>query len=112
MEENINLSLTVGKYEQYLVSTDDVNILGHSGIHYIYKFPNGYGASVVKQYGSVGYSQDLWELAVILFEYETDVLQLADYVIVYPEPILHGQDVLGNLSEKNVIKVLEQIYNL
>lgn len=109
---DINLSLSVGDYEQYLVDIGECNILGRNGIRYIYRFPNGYGASVTKQYGSYGYFNDLWELAVILFEEETDVLELTEYMIVYPEPILHGQDVLANLTENDVIKVLEQIFNL
>jgi hypothetical protein len=31
----------------------------------IYKFPNGYGASVVKTGGSYGGGEGLWELAVL-----------------------------------------------
>ena len=35
------------------------------GIQKVYQFPNGYGASVIKHKGSYGYSEDLWELAVL-----------------------------------------------
>lgn len=33
--------------------------------HHIYKFPNGYGASVIRGRGSYGGQSGLWELAVI-----------------------------------------------
>ncbi len=38
------------------------------GAQYIFRFPNNYGASVVKHLGSYGSSEDLWELAVLRFE--------------------------------------------
>lgn len=35
------------------------------GVQYRFTFSNGYGASVVKFYGTYGFGRDLWELAVL-----------------------------------------------
>lgn len=64
-----------------------------------YVFPNGYGASVVKHWGSYGGSQGLWELAV-----------MQDNEICYSTPITN--DVLGHLTPEEVTSTLEKIYKL
>ena len=46
---------------KYRVETSPMN----GGVQHTYKFPNGYGASVIRHEGSYGYSQGLWELAVL-----------------------------------------------
>lgn len=60
------------------------------GVQYIYRFNNGYGASVVRHIGSYGSERGLWELAVLYFEcddwglsYSTDI---TDDVIGYLNP--------------------------
>ena len=58
-----------------------------ASIQYIYRFPNGYGASVVKFSTSEGHALDLWELAVTTW---TD-------------------DVLGNLTGAMVCDILGKI---
>ena len=76
----------------------------HDGVHYVFKFENGYGASVIKHYFSYGHERDLWELAVIRFyrddewdlEYDTDITD----------------DVLGYLTDERVRELLQKIKDL
>lgn len=107
-----NLSLNVKEMEKYIVDTYEDRICELVGIHYIFRFPNGYGASVVKIFGSQGYELDLWELAVILFEEETDILKSTEYIIVYPQNIVERGMVKGNLTEKDVYNNLKIIKEL
>ncbi len=69
------------------------------GIRYEYQFPNGYGASVVKNPMSYGGQDDLWELAV-----------LKEGKICYDTPIT--DDVIGYLSDEGVNKLLNLIEKL
>jgi hypothetical protein len=79
----------------------------NGGIQVVHKFDNGLGASVVKApnvgfWGSsYGYDQGLWELAVLTFTSEDE------YVLNYSTPITN--DVLGHLSDEDVIAVLARI---
>lgn len=66
----------------------------------IYRFDNGYGASVVRFTYSYGFEQGLWDLAVIKFNDE-------DYELVYDTEITN--DVIGYLSEDEVDNLLTQI---
>jgi hypothetical protein len=69
------------------------------GIQKLYKFPNGYGASVVKHKGSYGYAQGLWELAVLFngeLCYDTEITS----------------DVIGHLNDPEVDNILGQIFRL
>jgi len=69
------------------------------GIRYIFNFENGFGASVVKFFGSYGANQDKWELAI-----------LADGEIVgIPSIIKEGEFVIGWLSDEEVETILEKI---
>ena len=91
------------RFEEYLLKQwyDDFD----EGLHKIYKFPNKYGASVIKTRFSYGGDQNLWGLAVLIFGYKSD-----DYSITYDTPITH--DVLGYLTDEEVANTLEQIKNL
>jgi hypothetical protein len=101
-----------------------------NGIQRLYRFPNGYGASVVRfrmnlydidpiadigfklasvagmtqgpdgGSGSYGYNQGLWELAVIKWDGD-------DFDLVYTSPIT--DDVIGSLNEGEVQEILEKI---
>jgi hypothetical protein len=79
-----------------------------NGIHRIYEFENGYGASIVRfkiRYGSLGSygsytsNEQEWELAVLYQGH-----------LCYDTPIT--DDVMGHLLEDDVEKILEQIKNL
>lgn len=107
----LNFALECKEFDNYLVDTYEDNIAGNKGAHYIFRFENGYGASVVKTYGSIGYSDDMWELAVILYE-EENKLSPDEYVIVYPYPIVKHECVLGPLDDSQVREILQKIKDL
>ena len=67
---------------------------------HLFKFPNGYGASVVRNQYSYGGEEGLFELAV-LDEYDE---------LTYNTPITN--DVLGWLSEGDVLRTLNRIEEL
>jgi len=66
------------------------------GIQYLFSFPNGYGASVIKHSFSFGNKNDKWELAV-----------LKNSSLCYSTPIT--DDVIGHLADKEVEKLLIRI---
>ena len=68
-----------------------------NGIQRIYKFKNGYGASVVMHNGSYGGNKGLWELAVLNEEGD----------LCYHTPIT--QDVIGHLTDTKLQSILEEI---
>ena len=73
------------------------------GVQYLFEFENGYGASVIKHFGSYGSSDDKWELAVIQFDD-------GGFDLVYDTPIT--DDVLGYLTDEEVCEYLQQIKEL
>ena len=91
-----------GKASPYLVSHHVSDGSDHRtpGIYQEYKFPNGYGASVIKHRYSYGGKDGLWEVAVLDSEGN----------ICYDTPIT--SDVLGHLNDPEVDSVLTNIYNL
>ena len=89
------------KFKEYLLRKwyDDFD----DGTHIIFKFPNNYGASVIKTRFSYGGNRGLWEIAVLYFDGDKSN-------ITYDTPITG--DVLGYLSDEDVENILEQIKNL
>lgn len=69
-------------------------------VQYIYRFPNGYSASIVKHSTSYGHACDLWELAVTTWGDAGDN-------ITYTTPIT--DDVIGNLNSSMVRDILGRI---
>lgn len=72
---------------------------------WIFAFENGYGASIVKHYFSYGFEEDLFELAVITYDEDTD-----EWDLVYDTEIT--DDVIGDLSNEEVMDLLYKIKNL
>lgn len=68
------------------------------------KYANGYGASIVKHPGTYGFEDDLWELAVIKYDRSSDYI---DWNLNYDTPITN--DVVGNLTEDDVVQICERI---
>ena len=81
--------------KEYLIETN--RHMG--GIQKVYKFPNGYGASVIQHKGSYGYQKGLWEVAV-LFHGE----------LCYDSGI--AEDVIGHLNDPEVDNILGKIFRL
>lgn len=88
---------------KYLVKHDKA--YHHDGEQRVYKFPNGYGASVIK--GGMAYGSDdaPYELAVIKFRTDRDGFDLC-----YDTHIT--DDVIGNQTEAQIVELLYQIKNL
>lgn len=75
----------------------------NGGTQSLYRFDNGYGASVVQGPYTYGGDQGLWELAVIVWDGD-------DFKLTYDTPIT--DDVLGHLGEGDVAETLQQIADL
>lgn len=83
------------KMRDFLQNTEYLN----NGVRHIYKFDNGYGASVIKHDYSYGGRDGLWELAV-----------LKDDELCYTTPIT--EDVIGHLAWDTVENILTEIQEL
>lgn len=81
---------------EYLIEQRNIN----NGVQKIYKFPNGYGASVIRNPYSYGGAMGLWEIAVLD----------SDECITYNTSIT--SDVIGHLNDDEVIEVLNKIKEL
>lgn len=76
------------------------------GIQRLWRFENGYGASVVQNVISYGYEQGLWELAVLRYSGPGEI----DSYLDYSTPIT--DDVIGHLTEDGIAVLIEKIRNL
>lgn len=74
------------------------------GVQMLYRFENGYGASVIRHLHSYGGEDGLWELAVIQWNDEQEK------AIVYDTGITN--DVLGYLPWSAVVEILGDIKDL
>jgi len=93
VERELNMS---NEFREFLIDSIYID----SGVQHVYKFPNNFGASVIKTDYSYGGKRGLWELAVLD----------ANDDITYHTPIT--QDVIGHLAWKNVEKFLAEIKDL
>lgn len=96
----MNFNLNHDGFESYLVEKSK----RLDGIQYIFKFDNGYGASVIKFVGSYGYYNDLWELAV------TEYDETGEWNLTYDTPI--ADNVIGHLTDGEVRELLKNISEL
>ncbi len=76
------------------------------GVQQIYRFKNGFGASVVQHKFSYGGDRGLWELAVVKF----NGIGFNDFSLDYETSIT--SDVEGYLSEAAVQELLKRIKRL
>lgn len=102
----MNFNLKCEAYNENLISRkESIDFFGSMKVSYLFRFENGYGASVIKGRGTYGFDQDLWELAVIKFAVDCD-----DYILDYDTPIT--DDVVGYQNDGEVLELLERIKNL
>jgi len=76
----------------------------NGGTQHLFKFDNGYGASVVCHQFSYGGSEGFWELAVL--KYDED----GEWSLTYNTPVT--EDVVGYLTPEDVKGLLEEIEEL
>ena len=87
--------------------------LGMAGTQKLWRFENGFGASVIQfkmmtgRYGSYTDDDTEWELAVIKFEDGDDD---ETFTLTYDTPIT--DDVIGHLQGKDIVKILKKIQKL
>ena len=83
---------------KYLISTN-IYTKEDAGIMLRFRFPNNYGASVVKHKGSYGYNEGLYEIAIL-----------------YNNELYYGSlianDIIGHVNPKDIGKILLQIKGL
>ena len=84
------------KFKEYIEFS---RYIGH--MQTVYKFPNGYGASVIEIYY---FEEDCIEVAVVKFDGN------GKYHLDFSTPIT--DDVIGVLDEEGRDKVLQQIFDL
>lgn len=77
-----------------------------NGGQYVYRFPNNYGASVVKHEFSYGYYDDMWEVAVIKFLDSSNT----NWIIDYSTPLT--KDVIGWVKWIDTYEILRDIMKL
>ena len=77
----------------------------NDGHQVLLQFGNGYGASIVRGPYTYGGPAGLYELGVVAFEGETD-----EWHLTYKTPLT--DDVLGYLTEDDVVRTLTDIHNL
>lgn len=91
----------IEEFKQYLVDEEHDWGPHYTFSHYIFRFPNNYGASVIRGPGTYGSAQDLWEMALIFFDED------GDWDLTYEKDFDDG--VKGYLTDDNVIELLEKI---
>lgn len=91
----MTLELKHEGFEEYLLARKPKV----DGVQYLFRFKNGYGASVIKWSFTFGYDDDLWELAIIKFEGDSNSFSLYD-------------DPVGNLTDSEVCEYLKKIKNM
>ena len=107
----MNMKYTKLKYdefEEYLLEATNSKFSGNERLRYIFKFENGYGASVIKNGASYGGMEDLFELAVIKFSDHYGCHY--GWKLCYDTEIT--DDVIGWLDNNDVLELLERIKNL
>ncbi len=84
--------------KEFLVETNQM--LG--GIQKIYKFENGYGASVIRHRGSYGFEEGKWEIA----PWDSQREFIGQYMLDWSD------DVKGRLNDPEVDRILRLVQQL
>lgn len=104
--------LAQASFKRHYNPAYEVEIDGSSvvGVQKVYRFENGYGASVVRHNYSYGGDQGFWELAVLTIENKPSNPRGWTHHITYDTPVTN--DVIGWLTEEQVQDYLDQIAGL
>lgn len=97
----MNFNLNYEGFEKNL----NVKERHNGGIHYVFEFENGYGASVVKGPFTYGGPEDLWELAALRYN---DIM--GKWTLDYSTEITN--DVEGYLFDREVLELLARVKSL
>lgn len=100
----MNLNLNYEGFDAYLIKRMELTDY-RQGVKYRFRFPNRFGASVIKHKYSYGYDCDLWELAVLRYGADED-----DWDLCYFTDIT--DDIIGHLTDKEVRELLQRIKDL
>ena len=73
-----------------------------NGHQWIFRFENGYGASVIKNLGSYGYDDDLFEIITVHYIDGPDFYELCHIIKEIPSP-------MGYLTNEQVMQCLQKI---
>ena len=95
------MNLTSTKFSQYVLL--DRPLLHSRQV--VVKFPNNFGASIIRGDYTYGGSKGLYEIGVIIFDKSGE-----DFSLTYTTSIT--DDVLGYLTEEEVLNTLEKIFAL
>lgn len=61
------IAMKIEEFDEFLVDEHPL----FDGVQKLYRFPNGFGASVVRHFGSYGGTHGLWEIATVKWDDET-----------------------------------------
>ena len=86
---------------EYIIHINKSNIGNKQAV---FKFPNGYGASLIQGPSSYGGEDGLFEIAVLEFNTGNG------WELCYHTSV--ADDVLGHLTENEVMEILNKIYKL
>lgn len=89
---------TITDLDEYKIEERNLN----GGTQTVYRFPNGFGASVIR---GGWYAYGGLELAVLTFEDESN-----DYHLTYATPIT--DDVVGHLDDVSLLATLIKVHDL
>lgn len=101
------------EFEAYLVSFRDDLFEWEKGesFQWLFRFANGYGASVIKHYGSYGVNQDKFEVATIKYIGMPSKHERTRFELVNIPGITDFDTVEGYLDNEQVMKMLRKIKN-
>ena len=103
--KHFNLDLTDVRWNVTKQASNGQKVIeGRDYVRYVIRFKNSeYGVSIIKNYGSYGYDDDLWEIGVMKNDEFYDRLH-RDFNL--------GDDVIGWLTDEEVKEWIEKFYSL
>ena len=106
MRISLDLRLNDIGLENYICDVESSRMSTYECIKYYFRFPNSYGAVVLKDFNSLGFFDNLWELQTVDYNSKNQMsyAKLKD--------IYKNNTFLGNLTDEQVEKYLHDILKL